>query len=132
MTIATKYLTATGQITEWVFLSTMEELFLNASALPPELGMIGGEWSAETHYVTGGAGVERPALTLPASHELAVDQDWSIAGVPAGSAVFVDGAQIGTVDETGLEVAFDTAGVWTLLIEPPFPWLSATCEVTVT
>lgn len=76
---------------------------------------------------------QRPGLpALASTKTLVVNEDWVIPGIPDGSEVYVDNALIGTVDNTGLTLSFPLAAVWNVLIVPPFPYTSATSEVTVT
>jgi len=69
---------------------------------------------------------------LPEAHSLTVNEDWVLADIPEGTEVKVDGEVVGTVDNTGLTLSFSAAGVWQVKLLPPFPWLEASCEVTVT
>lgn len=88
-------------------------------------------WSRKTHYAPNGIPTERPSTDLPLTHSLSKDTDWVITNVPAETIVAVNGEDIGTVDETGLTLSFDMPGIWQVDLRPPFPWLEATCEVTV-
>lgn len=76
---------------------------------------------------------QRPGLVdMPTTKTLAVDEDWPIPGVPDGTEVWIDGVLAGTTDATGLTLSFPLATVWKLRLVPPFPWMPADCEVTVT
>jgi hypothetical protein len=98
----------------------------------PGHGWIDGEWHAATHYVLDGQATPRPATGLPGAGTIAAGADWPIADVPPGTLVLVDDATVGTVDESGLVLSFALAGVWRVSLRPPFPWLDADAEVTVT
>lgn len=87
----------------------------------------GAEW-----HVQDGAVVQRPALDLPSAHSLVAGDDWSLPGVPDGTAVLVDGADVGAADAAGLVLRFDEPGEYGLALRPPFPWRPAECAVTVT
>ena len=86
----------------------------------------------DLHWIDGGVVTDRPATGLPATHEVSADTDWPVADVPEGTDVLIDGASVGTVDETGLVLNFPTAGLWRVRLLPPFPWRPADCVVTVT
>lgn len=93
---------------------------------------VDGEWSKETHYVLNEAATPRPATGLPVTHTIATNTDWIVPDVPEGTVVEIDGTEAGVVDAVGLTLAFDLAGIWQVRLRPPFPWLEASCEVTVT
>ena len=84
----------------------------------------------DTHWVDGGAVVERPATGLPEAHTLAADTDWTVSDVPDGTGLRVDGVAVGTV-EGGLTLSFGTPGRVVVELAPPFPWRPARCVVTV-
>ena len=87
---------------------------------------------AET-YLLDGVPVPRPVLPLPEAHTLPAGQDWTLAGVPAGCDVWVDGVQHpDATDGDDLILMFPEPGVWPVRIVPPFPWRPAECEVTAT
>ncbi|MDX5412899.1 MAG: hypothetical protein LPK02_07610 [Rhodobacterales bacterium] len=90
-----------------------------------------GNWDKETHYVVNGIATPRPATDLPATHSLAVNTDWSLPSVPVGTVVLIEGEEAGVVDETGLVLNFELSGIWKVDLKPPFPWVDASCEVTV-
>lgn len=98
----------------------------------PEHGWAEGKWDPETHYVVNAVAQPRPATGLPATHTVPASTDWTIPDVPAGTEVEIDGEVMGVTDDTGLTLAFDAAGLWPVTLRPPFPWVEATCEVTVT
>jgi hypothetical protein len=91
-----------------------------------------GHWDSREHHISGGEALLRPTISMPAAHVLAVDEDWEVPDVPAGATVFVDGAEVGTVDEGGLTLNFGFPGLYVVRISPPFPVREAHCEVTVT
>lgn len=93
---------------------------------------VDGEWSAETHYVLNGEPTPRPSTGLPEAHTIPANTDWTIADVPVGTEVEIDGEVVGTTDETGLTLSFTAPGVWPVTLRPSFPWTEASCEVTVT
>ncbi len=128
----TKYTISTGHITGYLKVGTEQEVTGNVFMLPEGQALIDGEWEAETHYILNDEGLPRPTTGLPLSHELASDTDWSLPNVPEGTKVLIDGEEAGTVDATGLVLTFALAGVWRVGLRPPFPWLDASCEVTVT
>lgn len=92
---------------------------------------VAGHWSESEYYVDNGAVELRPLLAVPETHALLVGADWDVLGVPEGSAVFVDGEEVGTTDATGLTLSFQFPGVYAVRIVPPFPTREASCEVTV-
>lgn len=83
-------------------------------------------------YVSEGLRLARPEISIPATHQLAVNTDWTIPGVPEGTLVIINGEESGEVDASGLVLEFSDTGVWKLELRPPFPWRDAICEVTVT
>lgn len=98
----------------------------------PDFGWADGRWDADTHYIVDGQAIPRPTTGLPATHAIPASTDWTIPDVPAGTEVDIDGEVMGITDETGLTLSFDTPGVWPVTLRPPFPWIEASCEVTVT
>jgi hypothetical protein len=93
---------------------------------------VDGEWSSETHYVFNGEPTTRPTTGLPETYSIAASTDWILSDIPEGTEVEVDGVVLGTTDATGLTLSFDAPGTWPATLRPPFPWISASCEVTVT
>ena len=85
----------------------------------------------DTHWVDGGAVVERPATGLPEAHTLAADADWTVPDVPEGTAVRIDGAAMGATDAEGLTLSFGPPGRGVVELAPPFPWRPARCVVIV-
>ncbi len=132
MIALTKYITATGEIFGQISVSSEEDAMLNTFSLEMGQALIEGHFDGRDHYVIDGEAVSRPVTGLPASHDLAVGVDWSVADVPEGTQVLIDGVEVGEVDATGLVLSFSLAGVWSVDLVPPFPWVEASCEVTVT
>lgn len=97
----------------------------------PDFNWLDGEWDSATHYVLADVATLRPNTGLPATYTMPTDTDWAVPNVPEGTVVIVDGVEAGTVDATGLVLNFDLAGTWQVKLRPPFPWIEATCEVTV-
>lgn len=85
----------------------------------------------DLHWINGGVLEARPRSDLPARHTLAADTDWTVADVPEGTVVLIEGAEVGTVDAEGLVLNFPEAGVWHVRLAPPFPWAPMRCTVTV-
>ena len=92
--------------------------------------MVAGDINGETHYWDGSTVLTRPEYALPAAHTLPVNTDWTLADVPNGTEVLIDGATAGTVDDGELTLTFPEARLWRVELRPPFPWRDATCEVT--
>jgi hypothetical protein len=102
---------------------------------PPrsELGSIHTEdFNFEGDYILNGTVAPRPVIGLPTAYTITANTDWVILDVPAGTEVEIDGEVVGTTDETGLTLSFAAPGVWPVTLRPPFPWVEASCEVTVT
>lgn len=76
--------------------------------------------------------IARPETGLPAAFSVPVGVEWSIQIMPAGTVVRIDGVEMGTLPDNGLVLEFPTAGVSIVEVEPPFPYLPAKCQVTVT
>lgn len=126
------YETATGRVTGYKDLRSEAEAALNTF---PGRALVRGEADLETDYVdlSGEPTIApRPSLGLPATHALGVGADWAVPNVPVGTVVRIDGEDMGTVDADGLTLSFAAAGTWPVELQPPFPWLEASCEVTVT
>jgi hypothetical protein len=123
---------AAGRIAQTVRLFSGDEVDTTLAAREDLTGWVEGLWDGMSHYVSEGEAVPRPATGLPAAHTLAADTDWTVPDVPEGTAVRIDGEDMGTTDAEGLTLTFAAAGVWRVDLGPPFPWLPASCEVTVT
>lgn len=84
------------------------------------------------YYILSDTVTPRPTLSaLPATKALGAGVDWSIGGIPEDTEVYLDSVLSGTVDNTGLVLSFPTADTWLVELKPPFPYLNASCEVTV-
>jgi hypothetical protein len=125
----TKYDTTTRRITGFFIVSTASEA---EASLSESEAIIKSIWDADTHYIAGGHATPRPSTGLPATYTIAASTDWTISDVPAGTEVEIDGEAMGITDDTGLTLSFDVPGVWPVTLRPPFPWIKASCEVTVT
>lgn len=131
MTFYASYILATGAITKS---GQCDTTLVSLQAASGEASVAVGQMVSDLNdWVNGGVVEQRPALAdVPATKAVGVGQDWPVTGIPAGTVVRVDGAVVGTVDATGLILAFPVAALWHLRLEPPFPWKPADCEVTVT
>lgn len=82
-----------------------------------------------THYVSDGAVVPRPAApAIPETVTLEIGEDWAPAGIPAGTAVYVNGRDMGVWEGF---IRFDAASDYALRFVPPFPQREAECAVVV-
>lgn len=95
-------------------------------------GYIEGRANQKRQMVVDGQVVNRPAPSMPETHTIPASTDWTISDMPAGTEVEIDGEVMGVTDETGLTLNFAAPGVWPVILRPPFPWVEASCEVTVT
>jgi hypothetical protein len=93
---------------------------------------ISGHYDYFTQYVVNGNVTERPTTGLPTEHTITTNTDWIIADVPAGTEVEIDGEVVAVTDDTELTLNFRASGIWPVTLRPPFPWVEASCEVTVT
>lgn len=75
----------------------------------------------DKHYHNDGAIVDRPVVTTP--DEATVAEVVSIAGVPSGVDVVIDGEVVGVSDGTSVELTFDLDGEYEIEIVPPFPFI---------
>lgn len=132
MILLSKYVVATGEIFGQISVPNQEDATLNTFSLEPGQALIDGHFSEQTHYIADDQAVLRPATGLPETYSIATGTDWPVADVPEGTEVSINGEIVGTVDASGLVLAFGLAGVWKVSLRPPFPWLAADCEVTVT
>lgn len=92
--------------------------------------MVAGDIDGDTQYFDGATVLARPVLSLPATHSIATNTDWTLPDIPEGTVVMIDGAEAGVVDSSGLTLTFPEAGLWHVELMPPFPWRDAVCEVT--
>jgi hypothetical protein len=91
-----------------------------------------GFWDGETQYIMEGVVTQRPKIHLSKNYAVLTNTDWHISDVPEGTKVEIDGEIMGLTDETGLTLSFAAPGIWPVTLRPPFPWIEASCEVTVT
>lgn len=82
--------------------------------------LLGQAGSDETQYVLDGALELRPAIA-------------DLDNVPAGTVVFVDGAEMLTVPEGDpvVAIAGDVPGTYRVRLEPPFPWRPYETDVAI-
>ena len=92
--------------------------------------MVVGDIDGETQYWDGSTVLPRPLIDLPVTYTLPINTDWTLTGIPDGTVVLVDGAEAGTTDGSDLVLTFPEARLWSLRLEPPFPFMPANCEVT--
>jgi hypothetical protein len=125
-----RYETGDGRIVGSIMVGTLGEavnsLFTGTDAV------IEGTADSAFSYVANDEVCARPDTGLPANHTIPTNTDWAIPDVPAGTEVEIDGVVQGVTDDTGLTITFDAPGVWPVTLRPPFPWVEASCEVTVT
>lgn len=105
---------------------------IDALNTPDGCEAISGHYDYFTQYVVNGNAIQRPTTGLPSEHTMATNTDWIIADVPAGTEVEIDGEVVAVTDDTGLTLNFSASGIWPVTLRPPFPWVEASCEVTVT
>lgn len=93
---------------------------------------IAGHWDGNIYFVDNGTAYLRPLIEdIPETHSLALNTDWVLPFIPENSTILIDGDEVATVDLSDVTLSFESPGTYKLEIRPPFPWLSATCEVTV-
>ena len=73
----------------------------------------------------------RPILINDESISLLVNQEYSPENIPAGTIVYVDGEDVGVVDNTGLTLVFPVAKQYTVKLVPPFPYFEKSITVEV-
>ncbi|WP_198133287.1 hypothetical protein [Roseobacter sp. AzwK-3b] len=117
----------TGQIVGQVF-ATPAEIDAN---IPDGAEALYDAADVFKDYIVAGGVTPRPGLGLPDTHTLAANADWSLPDIPDGTSVLIDQMEQG-VTSGGLVLSFPEAGEWTVELRPPFPYLDATCTVTVT
>lgn len=117
----------TGEIVRTGFVDA-GDLDLQAAAGETALAAEGGDL---THWVRDGVVVERPETGLPPVHTMAPG-DWVLPDVPVGTAVLIDGVQVLISNEDGLVLRRAARGICTIELVPPFPYIGATCQLTVT
>ena len=64
---------------------------------------------------------QRPTLNIY-NITLSVDEEYSPENIPAGTIVYVDGEDVGVVDNTGLTLVFPVAKQYAVKLVPPFPY----------
>lgn len=122
MTYSVVYEVGTGRITEYsappMSQVDVEQLDQNLAALNVET--FGGE-QLFTHYITGGALTERPAMPLTGGDPVAVGELWRIDGIPAGTEVEYPGGSL-VVDDGFIELSFAEPGEYRFRFSK-FPYL---------
>ena len=103
----------------------------NPPILKDAVEVVEGHFDEHLKWINNGEVKDRPATGLPKSHTLPRDTDWTVPDVPEGAEVVIDEHSAGTVDGDGLVLSFPEPGEYRVELRPPFPWRSATCEVTV-
>ena len=121
----TIYSATTGEIIANVNPSPTAELFI-----PEGCEAVDGEFSSTDTYIDNGIPTERPITGLPTTHSLPAGEDWVISPVPNGTEGLIDGNIEGKT-QSGLTLVFPEPGEWQVDLLPPFPWVGASCEVTV-
>jgi hypothetical protein len=110
----------------WTGMCSESELHLQGKFLG--YSVIEGWYLPELWYMNGKVPTLRPALDIPETKDLAVDEEW-VFNAPANTKVSINGiTQPG--DVTSLE--FGIAGEFVVDFTPVHPHLKATCLVTVT
>ena len=71
-----------------------------------------GTYSGRNYYAPDGKPTPRPEFgTEPGTARLAVDQETTLAPLPTGTSVSIDGEHMTDMDDSGLlDVSFDSAG----------------------
>lgn len=92
--------------------------------------MVAGVIDGETQYWDGSTVLPRPQIDIPSAHALPINTDWTLTYIPDGTVVLIDGVEAGTTDGSDLVLTFPEARLWSLRLEPPFPFMPANCEVT--
>lgn len=90
-----------------------------------------GHHSSKTSFIDQGVVTDRPALSVPESYSLSVEQEWTLPGIPSGTVVVFDGDENIIADGSDLVLSFPETGTWSVTFSPPFPYLDQICEVTV-
>ena len=72
----------------------------------------------------------RPLLEVD-NTTLEVDQEFNLPNIPEGTTIYVDGDNIGVVDNTGLTLIFPVAKSYEVKLIPPFPYFEKTIIVEV-
>jgi len=73
---------------------------------------------------------QRPTLNID-NITLSVDEEYNPENIPAGTIVYVDGENVGVVDNTGLTLVFPVAKQYTVKLVPPFPYIEKSITVEV-
>jgi len=136
MTPFTFYHPATGEISHAMSVSiptdssdAWESLFDAHEA--DGLAWLPGAYEPDEWWIDGSDPAARPVMGLSPQHEVAAGEPWTIADVPPGTHVLVDGIEIGVTDDTGLTLVRSAPGDFRVELRPPFPWRPATATVSV-
>lgn len=94
---------------------------------------IEGKYEPSEYFIHQGQAKPRVSVYDGPGFTVGTLDEITIPGLPEGTEVYVDGDLAGGVDHTNeLVLSFASPGVWPVRLEPPFPWLPAEFEVTVT
>lgn len=86
---------------------------------------------AVSHYVVDGEDRARPVIAVPAELTIPLGGEYRVEGLPAATAVLIDEATAGLVEDGELDIAGRDRGEFRVDLRPPFPWLPASIAVVV-
>lgn len=118
---------AEGRIYEWGHCSETVISFVTAVPSGEVVQSVG---TPDRNHVVDGAVIERPVIAA-ADIIRAINEDWVLPEVPDGTEVTIAGTLAGTTTG-GLTLAFPAAGLWTVKLDPPWPWIGVEVTVEVT
>ena len=77
--------------------------------------------------------VLRPILSLPNVKELLAGTEWTLNDIPIGTSVVVDGNVMdpSPIVTLGVTLRPTSAGVFSIVMRPPWPYHEASCTLTV-